>query len=66
MARALEGDMAALREIGDRLDGKATSGYEQDAGEGRHLVISLLGPNEETLRSRLDAALEGRAEAVTR
>lgn len=60
VARGLEGDMAALREIGDRLDGKATPGYEHEAGEERHLVISW-APCADTLQDRLDTALEGRA-----
>jgi hypothetical protein len=60
VARGLEGDMAALREIGDRLDGKVAPGYEPETGEERHLVISWQ-PCEDTLREKLDAALENRA-----
>lgn len=33
-AKAMEGDMAAAREIGDRLDGKATEHHEHNVSIG--------------------------------
>ena len=37
--RALDGDVAALREIGDRLDGKPTQGVELGGTEGGAIEV---------------------------
>jgi hypothetical protein len=60
VARGLEGDMAALREIGDRLDGKVRQS-ELESGEEARFIVQWLAPCEDTLREKLDAALENRA-----
>lgn len=60
VARALEGDIAALREIGDRLDGKARQSVEFEAQQA--FLVSWLPPSGDELQRKLDAALEGRAE----
>ena len=49
LARALvqkgyEGDVSALKEVGDRLDGKATQGIEHKGHDGGPLVITWLPP----------------------
>lgn len=57
VARGLEGDMAALREIGDRLDGKVRQA-ELESGEEARFIVQWLAPDADTLREKLDAALE--------
>jgi hypothetical protein len=52
--------MAALREIGDRLDGKVRQS-ELESGEEPRFIVQWLAPCEDTLREKLDAALENRA-----
>lgn len=34
LAKAMEGDVAAIREVGDRLDGKVAQTHGQDAESG--------------------------------
>ena len=41
VAKAAEGDLAALREIGDRLDGKATQSHEHGAMSGDPLPSEI-------------------------
>lgn len=62
VARALEGDIAALREIGDRLDGKARQSVELEAQQS--FLVSWQAPSGDELQQKLDAALEGRAKAA--
>lgn len=56
VTKALEGDMVALREIGDRLDGKPKQTVDMTLGD-----TQIQGPNADTLASRLAAGLAGRA-----
>ena len=40
--RALEGDVTALKEIGDRVDGKVVQQLEHSGTDGSDLVVKLL------------------------
>lgn len=42
IAAAEQGDMAAIKEIGDRLDGKSVQATEISGAGGRNLVIELV------------------------
>ena len=41
VARGLEGDVSALREIGDRLDGKPVQGLEHDVKPGANVKFVM-------------------------
>lgn len=41
VAKALEGDVSAIREIGDRVDGKAIQAIEQTSEITHHYVAAL-------------------------
>ena len=61
VTKALEGDVAALKEIGDRLDGKATQGVDLGVGVTvtsieRVIVDALPAPEPELI--------EGKAEVI--
>lgn len=40
--RALDGDMLAVKEIGDRLDGKAKQQTEMTGSEGGPLIVQVI------------------------
>ena len=40
---AIEGDMGAIREIGDRLDGKPTQGIDLTPTEGLEALLDRIG-----------------------
>lgn len=42
--RALEGDVAALREIGDRLDGKSTQPIGGDSDHPVRVIVEIIDP----------------------
>ncbi len=42
VAKALDGDMVAAKEIGDRLDGKPAQALEHTGAEGGPLVVTWL------------------------
>jgi hypothetical protein len=47
IAKALEGDVPALREIGDRIDGKASQPVTHDvAGSLEQLILASMAPDE--------------------
>lgn len=43
----IAGDMDAIKEIGDRLDGKATQGVELAAGNGAGILGVILVPSKQ-------------------
>ena len=59
VAKALDGDMVALREIGDRLDGKPKQQVEMTVQDAQPT-----GPNANTLSQRLASQLATRSGAA--
>jgi hypothetical protein len=41
ITKASEGDISALKELGDRIDGKSVQGVELSGKDGKDLVIGL-------------------------
>jgi hypothetical protein len=60
VTKALDGDMVALREIGDRLDGKPKQQVEMTVQDALPT-----GPNADILSQRLAIQLAGRAGAAS-
>jgi hypothetical protein len=56
VTKALEGDMVAIREIGDRLDGKPKQQVDVTVQDAQPI-----GPNADTLSQRLTSQLASRA-----
>jgi hypothetical protein len=56
VAKALDGDMVALKEVGDRLDGKPKQQVDVTVQDAQPT-----GPNADTLSQRLAIQLAGRA-----
>ena len=56
VAKALDGDMVAIKEVGDRLDGKPKQQVDVTVQDGQPT-----GPNADTLSQRLAIQLAGRA-----
>ena len=56
VAKALEGDMVALKEVGDRLDGKPKQQVDVTVQDAQPI-----GPNADTLSQRLTNQLASRA-----
>lgn len=44
VAQAMDGDMVAVKEIGDRLDGKPAQALEHTGPDGGPLVVTWLPP----------------------
>lgn len=62
IAAAKEGDLAAIREIGDRLDGKAVQGLELGGPNGKpipsKIEMVVVDPNEDRDSEGLPAPTE--------
>lgn len=60
--KGLEGDMTALKELGDRLDGKATQVIEGPGADGEHIVRGITISFVEPKASPLNPAPPGLTE----
>jgi hypothetical protein len=45
IAKAEEGDLAAIKELGDRLDGKASQSVELSGKDGEPIPVTVYLPN---------------------
>lgn len=50
VAKGLEGDIQAIKEIGDRLDGRPAQALEHSTPEGMALVIGWMTPEQAKAR----------------
>ena len=45
VAKALEGDVSALKEVGDRMEGKPAQSIEASGADGGPLLLSWISPS---------------------